>query len=884
VDWRDVRRRLSPAARINADVRDEIAFHIEGRVRELVERGWHEEEARAHVLRRFGDVASVERRCREYDAQRIERETWRSMMEGWIRDVRFALRGVRRNPGFAAVVVVTLALGIGASTAVFSVVEGIMLRPPPFFDPDRLAVVWQNDRATGTVREDASPADYFDYVERSRTFSALGLVASGTVVLTRPDAEPLRLAAAAVTQNLPSVLGISMQLGRGFTPGEDVPGGRGVTILSDRFWRNTLAADPSVIGRVVTIDGEPTEVVGVLEAGIDFPSKATDVWMPIRQTPAVATRQSHWVQVVGRLEDGTTLASAQAEMTSIMAALEQEYPDANTNRGAFVERMSDVGRGEVRLTLWVLLGAVLSVFLIACVNVANLLLARGAARAHELAVLGALGARRGQIRRRFLAEGLIFATLSCGLGVALAAGGIRVLLAMAPAELLALGEPRLNLTVLGFAVVAGALVGLGFALLPTLQHAGGDLRAPLKDGRTADSSVRMPIRRVLVAAQLGLAVVLLVGAGLLADTLRNLHAVDPGFRPDHLLRVSFALPASRYPSMATWPDWPEIHRFNGSVVDEVAALPGVRSAALTLNHPLDPGWTNSFRIEGRPYDPDQGEMTTRLVSPSYFATVGIQLVDGRFLGEGDDLDGEPVLVLNREAAQRYFPDGDALGSRIRFWGATFRRVVGIVENERIHGLVADAPPTMYLSLSQAPQRGGTVTLLVATVVPPLSLVGGVRRTIASLDQEVPIYDVTTMAATVREASARERFASLVLGVFAGVAVFLAMLGVHGVLAYLVAQRGREVGVRMALGATRSDVVRMIVGQGALMAGLGLALGLGGALALARLLRGLLFGVSASDPGVYAAVVTGLVLVSLTATALPARRAARIDPAASLRGE
>jgi len=884
VDWRDVRRRPFPRGRSEPDVSEEIAFHIEGRVRELVERGMGEEEARAHVLHRFGDVASVERMCREYDAQRIERETWRSTMDGWIRDARFAVRGMRRNPGFTAVVVVTLALGIGASTAVFSVVEGILLRPLPFQNPDRLAVVWQNDRATGTVREDASPADYFDYVERSRTFSELGLVSSGTVVLTRPDAEPLRLAAAAVTRNLPSVLGISMQLGRGFTTGEDMPGGAAVTVLSDRTWRATFAADPSVIGKVVTIDGEPTEVVGVLEAGVDFPSKATDLWMPIRQTPAVASRQTHWVQVVGRLAEGATVESAQAEMTSIMAALEQEYPAANTHRGAFVERMSDVGRGDVRLTLWVLLGAVLAVFLIACVNVANLLLARGAARAHELAVLGALGARRSQVRRRFLAEGLLVAVLSCAVGVGLATVGIRLLLAMAPAELLALGEPRLNRIVLGFALGAAALVGLGFALLPALQLRRGDLQAALKDGRSADTSVRMPMRRLLVAGQLGLAVILLVGAGLLAGTLRNLQAVDPGFRPDHLLRVSFALPASRYPSMATWPDWPAIHQFNGSVVEKVASLPGVRSAALALNHPLDPGWTNSFRIEGRPYDPDQGEMTTRLVSPSYFATVGMRLVDGRFFEERDNLDGEPVLVLNREAARRYFPDGDALGSRIGFWGTTFRRVVGIVENERVHGLAADPPPSMYASLAQAPQRGGTVTLLVATDVPPLSLADDVRRAVGALDREVPIYDITTMAATVREASARERFASLVLGIFAGVAVFLAVLGVHGVLAYLVAQRRHEVGVRMALGATRSDVVRMIVGQGARMAGLGLTLGLGGALALARLLRGLLFGVSATDPRVYFAVLAGLVLMALTATALPARRAAAIDPAVSLRGE
>ncbi len=865
-------------------MREELEFHIEGRIRELVDQGWSEQGAREQVLDRFGDMEEVERLCREYDAQRIERDTWRWTVDGWMRDVRYALRGMRRNPGFSAVVVATLAIGIGACTAVFSVVEGIILRPLPFPEPERLAVVWQDDRATGTVREDASPADYFDYVERTRAFSELGLVASGTVVLTRPDAEPLRLSAAAVTPNLTSVLGLSVQLGRAFTPEENLPGGPGVAILSDGMWRRTFGADPTVVGKVVTIDGEPTEIVGVLETAIEFPSKGTDLWTPIRQTPAGATRQSHWVRVIGRLSPGATVASAQAEMTRIMAALEREHPEANTNRGAFVERLSDVGRSDLRRTLWVLLGAVLAVFLIACVNVANLLLARGAARAREFAVLGALGARPGQVRRRFAAEGLLVAGLSCAAGIALAAGGIRALTAMAPAELLVLGEPRLDTAVLGFALAVAAVVGVGFALLPTLQHRDRALQGALRDGRSADASMRMPVRRVLVAGQLGLAVVLLIAAGLLAGTLRSLQAVDPGFRPDNLLRVSFALPASRYPAMDTWPDWQEIHQFNRAVVDGVSSLPGVRSAALTLNHPLDPGWTNSFRIEGRPFDPDQGEMTTRLVSPSYFTTAGIELVAGRFLDDRDDLDGEPAIVLNREAARRYFPDGDALGSRIGFWGPNFRRIVGVVENERLHGLTADAPPTMYASLAQAPQRGGTVTLLVATEVPPLSLVDGVRRAVTSIDRDVPVFDVTTMAATVREASARERFASLVLGIFACVAVLLAVLGVHGVLAYLVAQRGREVGVRMALGATRRDVVRMIVGQGALMAGLGLTLGIVGALSLSGLLRGLLFGVSSTDPGIYAAVVGGLGLVALMATALPAARAAGIDPASSLRGE
>ena len=885
MDWRGVWRSLFPRRMIEPDVREEISFHIDERVRELVRSGWDDERARAHVLESFGDRESVEAACRGYDAQRVNEDSWRTTLDAWWRDFRFALRTLAKSAGFTGVVVTTLALGVGATTAVFSVVEGVLLRPLPFPEPDRLAVVWQNDRATGTVRENASTSDYYDYVARSRTFGDLAIYGLGTAVLTREGAPALQLNAASVTRNLLEVLRIDMQLGRGFSVEEDQPDGPRVVILTDRVWRDLFAADPAVVGRVLQLDDLPHEVVGVLPAGIDYPAGETDVWLPIQQSPVTATRPNHWVRVVGRLADGSSVAAAQAEMSGIMADLEVEYPSDNTNRGAFVEPLSEVGRGDLRTTLWVLFGAVLTVLAIACVNVANLLLARGASRMRELAVLTAVGAGARQIVRKFFAEGALIAVAAGVGGVLLAAAGIRALTALAPAHLGVLGAPSINAPVLLFALAITLVICFGFGLLPTVQARRMNLQQELKDGRTTEGrAAGFALRRLLVAAQLSLAVVLLLGATLLIGTLRNLQSVDPGFEAADALRVDFAIPASRVPSMATYPDWPEIHGLLRALEAELESVPGVRSAAVLLNHPLDPGFTNSFQIEGQPYDPSQGEMTTRMVTPGYFETAGLEVREGRPLSDTDRVGTPDVIVLNRAAVERYFPEGGAIGSRIAFWGPTYREVVGIVENERVHGLTAEPPPAMYVSMYQAPPRGGKITLMVRSEVPPLSLVDGVRRAVNAVDPDLPLFNIATMEATLAEAMARERFASTVLAVFALVAVVLAVLGVHGVLSYLVAQRGHEVGVRMALGATRRDVVRMVLRQGMGMTALGIAGGVVAAIAVSGLLGSLLFGVSATAPGAYLGVAIGLAVVALAATALPAHRAASIDPVSSLRGE
>lgn len=886
MEWRDVWRSLAPRKAIRDDVEEELRFHIEERVRELVEEGREEESAREEVLRRFGDVGTLEEMCRRLDSQRVDDEERRGTMEALLRDVRLAGRTMKRSLGFTTTVVLTLALAIGASTAVFGVLEAVALRPLPFPDADRLAVVWQNDRATGTVREAASTADYYDYVERSRTFQELAMFSMGAAVLSRDGAPSIQIEAAQVTRNVLTVLDLEPRLGRGFSAEEDRPEGSRAVMLTEGAWISLFGADPALLGTTVTIDDEPHEVVGILPAEVEALTGEAGAWLPIRQSQAIATRPQHWVRVLGRLRPEVAVETAQAEMTDIMADLEVEYPNDNVNRGAFVEPLTDVGRGEARTTLWILFAAVLAVLAIACVNVANLLLARGAGRMKELAVLTAVGAGAADVRRRFFVEAVLVTGLAALTGIALAAFGNRALFELAPAELQALGRPELNLPVLGFALLVTACICLGFGLLPSVQAGRLDIQSELKDGRTSGGrGAGLGLRRGLVAGQLALAVALLLGATLLIGTVRNLQEVDPGFRAEQVLRVDFALPAGRYPEdMSRYPDWPEIQSFIVDAEAAVESVPGVASAAMVLNHPLDRGFTNSFSIEGRPYDPTQGEMTTRLVSPAYFGTVGLEVLEGRPLSDADRVGAPDVIVLNEAAATRYFPAGAAVGSRISFWGPTYREVVGVVANERVHGLTADPPPAMYVSMYQAPPRGGQMTLMARTEVPPLSVVEVVREAVHSVDAQVPVFNAQTMEATLAEAMGRERFASTVLIVFAGVAVFLAVLGVHGVLAYLVSQRGHEVGVRMALGATPRDVVRMVLRQGAGMALVGVVTGCLVFLAGAGVLQSLLYGVSATAPVVYVGVGSALGLVAMLGSALPAMRAASIDPVQSLRSE
>ena len=749
------------------------------------------------------------------------------------------------------------------------------------------AIIWEDDRASGTTREAASIPDYFDFLQRTRTFADIAMFAFRPATMSRSDGEPIRIDIAATTHNLEEILGVATQVGRGLNPSEDQPGGDLVALRADDFWHSAFNGDDAVLGTTIRIDDRSHTIVGVLPARLDFPVKGFDMWVPTQQSPTTAPRSNHSVRLIGRLAPGATIAEADAEMGGIAADLEVEYPNDNANRGTFVEPLDEVVRGDVRLTLSVLFGAVAAVLLIACANVANLLLARGADRTQEVAVCVALGAGSARLIRRFLVESLMLAGVAMALGVALAFFGLRALLAIAPGDVLAVGTTAIDLTVLGFALATSALIGTVFGLIPTLQARRLDVQSQLKEGRNqaqAASASKQLLRRLLVAGQLAMAVMLLVSAGLLMRTLWNLRRVDPGFTAQHVLRADVLLPQARYPrDFSIFPNWIEIQSFNRELLSRVAALGGVRAAALASNHPLQAGFTNSFVVAGRPADPDQGEITTRIVSPGYLDTVGLRLMRGRPIQSTDTAEAPFVALLNVAAVDRYFPDEDPLGQQIGIWGAGLREVIGVVENEKMHGLDRDPPAALYVNILQAPQVGA-VSLLVRTDDNPRALIPAVREVVWSIDRNLAVFRIATMEETLAQAVQRERFASVLLAIFAAVTVFIASLGVYGVLSYLVAQRGHEVGVRMALGASRGDVVRLVVRQGLAMTVAGLAVGMAGAVAVSRLLEGLLFGVTPTDPLAYVGVVAGLGGAALAASVLPARRAARIDPIVSLRGE
>lgn len=809
------------------------------------------------------------------------------MLDTLAADLKHAVSSLRHQRGFSAVVIVTLALGIGTVTAIFSVVNGVLLRPLAFSEPERVAMIWQTDRLTGTKREASSVPDFFDFKERNRTFEDVAAFAQTEVNFRPGDGDPERLVVARVTANLASLLGIAPVTGRFIDPSEDSPGGDRVALLSPDLWQRAFGSDPSVVGRELDLGDERYTVIGVLPGDLDFPAPDAGVWVPLQMGPTSAPRYNHWVQVVARLRAGTTLDDAQADMTTLAAALEEQYRE-NAARGAFVELLPDVLRGDVRPALVLLFAAVSAVLLIACVNVSNLHLARGAARSQELALCLALGAGRFTLLRRFLVENLILVGIAALTGIGLARFGVRALMTVAPPEVAALGPVTLDARVLAFGGALSFLIAVGFAVVHAVQARRLDVSASLKEGRgPMGGARRTAVRKLLVQSQMSLATMLLSIAALLVQSLTNLQSVDPGFRAESLLRLDYHLPESRYPrDFAVYPRWAEVQQFNRAILERVRGLSGVRSAALTSNHPLDSGFTNSFVIVGREDEAkDQGELKTRLVSDGYFETAGVGLRAGRFLDGSDRVDALPVLVLNEAAVARYFADRSdtsVLGQKVRFWGFE-REIVGIVANERMHGLGEPTPPAMYVPLGQAPQLGA-VTLMLKATVPSEELVAPVRAALWDLDPGLAAYNVATMEETLALSVAKERFTSWLLTVFAAFAVLLASIGVHGVLSYLVAQRRRDIGLRMALGARRADVVAQVTTEGLWMSVLGVVSGAVVAFFAARLLAGELFGVTGSDPALYLLVAVALLAVATLASYVPARRAAGIDPLQALRSE
>lgn len=876
------------------EMEEELAFHRQRDVESNLARGMTRQDAERAATHAFGASDRVREEVR--DARGVR------PLDDLRSDLRHAWRSLLRTRSFTFVVLATLALGIGATSAIFTVIDGVLLRPAPYEDMDELVVLWETDRASGTTREPGSYPDYLDFRERSRSLRALALLRGASVdYLPGGAADPARLNGLAVTHDFTELLGVEPILGRVFTAEEDRPGAAPVVLLGEAFWRGQLDADPAIIGRTVRLDGAPHEVIGIMpaRAGFGVPQihalaayhspfsgdEALDVWLPLRPDATESPRETHPFLMLGRLSPGATVAQAQEELAAVAAELEAAYPE-NDERGVNVEPLSEVVFANVRPALMLLGGAVVLVLLIACANVTSLLVARSRARARETAVRTALGAGNGRLARQFLTENLLLATLGALAGLLLARVALDALIGMIPQDVPRAALLTLDERVLALSVGLALVIGASFALVPLLHGRRAPLHQTLRDepGRGATTSRESArFRSGLVIGELALSVMLAAGAVLLIRSFEQLRSVDPGFDAAGVLKVEYQLPESRYPrDFAVWPDWKEMHAFNAAVLARVGALPGVEAAAVAEAHPLNPGFTNSFVVVGREAEAaDWPEITIRKVSPGYFETVRLRVRSGRAITDADRTDTEPVAAINAAAAERFFEGREPIGAQIRFWGID-RTIVGVVGDERVHGLDAATPPAVYAPLAQVPANSGV--LLVRTEGDPIAVAPAVRAAIHAHDPALAIFGVEPLAQTVSGSVAQERFTTLLLSLFALLAIVLSAIGVYGLLSYLVAQRTTELGIRLALGAEPRGLMRMIVGHAARLALAGVVLGVVGALAGAQLLRGLLFGIAATDPRALATAAAVIFAVALLASLPPARRAVGVEPLRSLRVE
>jgi putative ABC transport system permease protein len=913
-DWRALVRaaldRITGDPAHDEDIVEELAQHLAQRFDEHVAQGDAPDRALERAVAELAEPVILARSIRDSARARPIAPApptvggKSSMWQDLVQDLRYGSRLLLRSRGFAIAAILTLAIGIGATTAIFSVVNAVLLQPVPFRELDRLVMVWETDRNTGTNREPASLPDLIDMKERSRQIASFAAFAGSERTITPIDGDPARVPALLSSHELLPLLGIAPTLGRSFTPEEDVAGGPPLALISDRLWERQFQRAPDVVGRTIRLNDVETTIIGVVPAEADFGTmqilrsaaygrgfadrdlrSRVDIWLPLQGDPRVLVRDTHPLLVVGRLAPGATVASAQTELAAIMADLEAQYP-SNLARGAFIEAMPDVIFTRVRGTLWVLLAAVGFVLLIACVNVANLLLARGTARLREVAVRTAMGAPMRRLVRQFAAENLVLSALATLLGVVIAVLALRFIVTLAPADIPRITEIRVDGLVLAVAAGLALVTGLAFGIVPAMQARRVDLQGALKSddsrGATAGRD-RSVLRSALVISEVALAVVLLVGAGLMVKSAWRLSQVDTGYRTDNVVKAEFQLPASRYPAaFAQWPNFVEMHRFNDDLMQRVAGLPGVQSAAIVGNHPVDPGSQNSWRVVGREAEGrDWPEVSIRRVSTGYFETVQLPVRSGRTFGDRDGFADPTVSIINEALARRFFEGREPIGQQIGLWGAA-RTIVGVVKDERINGLSREAPPAIYLPFRQAPSFSGAEALLVRTSGPTTGLATSLRTAVKQIDPQLAVFGIQPLSDAVGASVAQQRFVMLLLIAFAGVAVILAAIGIHGVLSYTVAQRRHELGIRVALGATPDRVTGLVLGQGARLTAAGLAIGVMASLALTRVIATQLYGVSASDLTAFAAVLPVLGAVAMLATWLPARRAVRLDPLEAMR--
>ena len=802
-------------------------------------------------------------------------------MDSIIKDIRYGFRSLLKRPGFTVVALVALALGIGANTAIFSLVNAVVIQPLPFPDPDRLVWVFGNVR-NGPNRASISPPDFLDYRSQNKTFEQFA--ASGTLpgaISLTGSGEPERLTVSIVTGNYFDTFGVAPALGRGFTLENEKPGQDQVVVLSDALWQKRFGGDPDIINKTIVLDGIAFVVIGVMPASLRLP-QAAELWIPINfdGPPEMKWRKAHFLRPVGRLKEGVTLAQAKADTDRISAQLEQQYPDSNTGWNLRLLSLREQLVGSSRTMLFILFGAVGFVLLIACANVANLLLVRAAARQREIALRTALGASRFRIVRQMITESLLLSIIGGALGAVLATWGVELLVKLSEGTLPPTAKVKIDTTVLAFTFLISVVTGLLFGLVPALRTLKVNLIDSLKEGVRggAEGSLRNRTRSLLVVLESAVAVMLLIGAGLLIRSLIELQRVDPGFDANNVLTLRLDLTRKKY-------DTPEkASSFFHELETRLSSLPGVQAVGFVTELPLSGQLSDiPFTVEGRPpVRPDQQfDADFRLVNEKYFSALHIPLLRGRNFTEQEIRQSAKVLIVSQQLVDTVFPNEEALGKRlINMMSNEPYEIVGIVGDIRHNSLAAPPFPTMYFPT----WNNGRENLVIRTQADPLSIVGSVRKEVQALDPDQPIADVKKMSDWVDSSVAAPRYRTTLLGLFAALAMILAATGIYGVMSYSVAQRTHEIGVRMALGARRVDVLKLVVRQGMILTLVGVVLGLGGAFALTRVMSTLLFGVTAKDPITFAVVAVLLFAVALVACFVPARRATKVDPLVALRYE
>ncbi len=859
--------------RLDRELDGEILAHLEMAERDAIAAGLSPQEARTQARRGFGGIEQMKEEHRDRRSVR-----W---MENLLRDLRYGTAALKRDPAFAAVTIGLLALGIGANTAMFTIVDAVLLKPLPFPDPERMVRLWETPTPTG--RNNTTTLTFLDWKRQDTLFEALSMEESFRAAVTT-GGDPDRLPGTMVSADYFKIFGVKAAIGRTFATGEDQPGAPPVLVLSNSFWQTRFGADPDILKRDIVLDGQPHRIIGVLPPG-SFDREKARFWKPMIFAPDQMNRGQHWLHVIGRLRPGVSLEQARARMTQLRASLNAVIYQKDL--GFTVDPFAQLLVGDtLRRSIYLTFGAILMVLLIACANVANLVLAKGATRRKEMALRAALGAGRGRLIAQLLAESLVLCLLGGVAGIALAALLLRAAAPLVATSLPFTADLSLNLRVLGFAAAAAMSVLILTGLLPSLQTSFGKLSSSLNQGSRGSSGSSASVRRAIVIAEVAASVVLICGAALLFKSLAKLQQVDAGVRIDHVITMSTDLPSTAYPTPAS------ATTFFKTVVERLRSLPGVEQASVSLGLPLEGvRWAEFMNLPGMK---DALLVRVKMVDPWYFATLEIPVQSGRGIEDRDRSGAPPVMVMSQEAARLLSgkfgvanPVGRIVETSLTGYGPipeskVNAQIVGVIRNERTRGLHAPPEPVVYVPLAQFPRQD--ISLVVRTRGDPLAAMSGIREAVRQVDPHLPLGDVRTMEQVKQHSTLWAKEPTWAVGVFAAVAALLAALGLYGVLAHAVTQQRREIGIRMALGARRGDVVSHTLRSAFSMLLIGLAAGLAGAFALTRALKSLLFQVSALDPAALAAACVLMILIGILAAWIPATRAARVNPMTVLRDE